>query len=341
MVIVGSALDQHIDVDALVQLSEAYGIPVAASWKQQHLFPNSHPHYAGHLGYNISPKHLTVIEPADLVLGIGTRLGDVTTQGYRFPMAPQPTQPLVHIYPAREALRQVYPGSVAIQADSGAFMRALSAIAPREPASSPEWIASVNGYASELMRWVDKPAPDGVVFGAVMVALESIVPDDAIFTQDAGNFSGWMHRYFHLNGRHTLLGAIAGAMGFGVPAAVAASLRHPERKVICLVGDGGMLMTGNELATAVQFGAKPVVILSNNNCYATIRQHQEKHFPGRVKATTLHNPDFVALGKAFGVKSLLIDTPEKIEPVLREALAHDGPVLVEVATALSRISAFA
>jgi len=341
VMIVGSALTQA-DVERVVKASEAWGIPMVAGWKQQHLIPNRHPHYAGHMGYNIPAAHLELLLPADLVLAVGTRLGDVTTQGYQFPRAPKPEQPLVHVHPAREALNRVHQSDVAIAADCGAFLSALASAAPKTAPVRTEWLAKTHGYAETLMQWKGpESAPDGVVFGAVAAALNDLLPDDAILTQDAGNFSGWVHRYFYFNGRHTLIAASAGAMGIGVPAAVAASMRYPKRRVIGFVGDGGILMTGNEIATARMYGVKPLIILSNNNAFATIRQHQEKHFPGRVKSIGLANPDFVAYARAFGARAWLIDSAEKIRPVLTEALAADTAGLVVVNSSLKHISAFA
>ncbi len=340
VMIAGTALASE-DVDLLVRVSEAYRLPVAVGWKQQHLFPNRHPHYAGHLGFNIPQAHMQTLQPADAVLALGSRLGDVTTQGYQFPSAPRPAQPLIHVHPAREVLDSVYRAQLAVQSDCGAFLEGLLRHAPVAiPQERAAWIARTHGYVEELMRWKDLLADDGVVYGAVIEALNRLLPPDAIVTHDAGNFSAWMHRYFFFRDRQLLIGAEAGAMGFGVPAAVAACLRHPRRKVVCLVGDGGMLMTGNELATAVMFGAKPLILLSNNGSYGTIRQYQEKKYPGRVVGTRLANPDFAALARAFGARAWVIDDPRQITPVLQEALSADGPALVEVKSSLTYISAF-
>lgn len=342
LMILGSSLRQS-DVALAVKVSEAYGIPVATGWKQQHLFPNRHPHYAGHLGYNIPAAHLDTLSPADLILAVGTRLGDVTTQGYKLPTAPTPQQPLIHVHPAREALGKLYKADLAIAADPGAFLSALAAAAPKPESNvaRAEWMPKACGYARDLMQWKGPvSAADGLVFGAVVDALNRLLPEDAILTQDAGNFSGWVHRYYCFGGRQTLIAAVAGAMGIGVPAAVAAALRYPERKVVGFVGDGGALMTGNEIATARQYGARPLIILSDNHAFATIRQHQEKHFPGRVKATSLSNPDFVAYALSFGARAWRVETPEQIEPALREALAADTVAVMVVKTSLKHISAF-
>jgi acetolactate synthase I/II/III large subunit len=330
------------DVELLVKVSDAYHLPVAVGWKHQHLFPNRHPHYAGHLGFNIPAAHMETLQPADAVLALGSCLGDVTTQGYRFPKAPEPTQPLIHVHPAREELGRVYKAKLLMQARCGAFLTELLKYAPASvPKERAAWIARTHGYVEELMRWKELKAEDGVAYGTVIEALNRLLPSDAIVTHDAGNFSTWMHRNFFFRDRQVLLGAEAGAMGFGVPAAVAASLRYPNRKVVCLVGDGGMLMTGNELATAMMYGAKPLILLSNNGSYGTIRQYQERTYPGRIMGTRLRNPDFAALGRAFGAQTWVIDSDEKVPAVLAAALAADGPALVEVKSSLVYLSAFA
>jgi len=341
LVILGGAMDDAAREKAL-HFSEAFSIPVAVSWKQQHCFPNGHAHYAGHLGYGVLPTQSELLSAADLVIALGTRLGDVSSLNYRFPAAPNPAQPLIHVYPAAEAFTVVPRTGHALACDCGHFLAGLLEQPPGHvPASRAEWTSRLHAYVSEQGRWGGEPAPDGVAFGAVVDALNQLLPDDAIIVQDAGNHASWLHRYFRFRGRQTLLAALAGAMGFGVPGATAASLRHPERKVVCTVGDGSALMTGNELATAVQYGAKPVVIVSNNGSYGTIRQHQEKHFPGRVKATELRNPDFVRWGESFGVSSFRIERAEQAADVLQQALSLGRPALVEVRSSLRHLSAFA
>lgn len=340
MVVGGSV--QPEDVGLLVEVSDAYQLPVAVGWKHQHLFPNRHPHYAGHLGFNIPPAHMETLQPADAVLAMGTRLGDVTTQGYRFPAAPVPAQPLVHVHPAREVLGRVYQAELPVQARCGEFLSQLLKHAPASvPAERAAWIVRTHGYVEEFMRWKELRADEGVAYGTVIEALNRLLPADAIVTHDAGNFSTWMHRHYFFRDRQMLLGVEAGAMGFGVPAAVAASLRHPDRKVLCLVGDGGMLMTGNELATAMMHGAKPLILLSNNGSYGTIRQYQERTYPGRIIGTRLRNPDFAALGRAFGAQTWVIDRDDQVETVLKAALAADSAALVEVKSSLVYLSAFA
>lgn len=339
LVIVGSALEPK-DVSALVAVSERFALPVVTEWKYQHLFPNRHPHYAGHLGYNIPARKLKMLEPSDLVLALGTRLGDVTTQGYRFPRGPIPEQPLIHVHPAADGIGRVYEPTLTLQADLGAFLRQLLEEVSEVPHERASWLEGLREEVQAEMRWSPVEAEDGVVFGQVMNTLDRLLPEDAILTQDAGNFSGWLHRYFHCSGRHLLLGCQAGAMGFGVPAAVAAALREPSRRVVGFVGDGGVLMTGNEIATALQYGAAPLIVLSDNGSYGTIRQHQEGQYPGRVQSTNLRNPDFVAWARSFGAEAMCIDRSEDVEPMLRQALANAVLTVVVVRTSLRHISAW-
>jgi acetolactate synthase-1/2/3 large subunit len=338
--IIGSGV-RDADRELVRGVAEIWNLPVATSFRQQHLFPSRHPLNAGHLAFNIPKKALEVLSPADLVIAVGTRLGDVTTQGYRFPAAPEPKQPLIHVHADPAVLNRTHRASIAMNASAGDFLAALQARRPNEPVlPRKEWIASVTGYPAGLLKWAPIEAEDGIVFGTIVAALRDLAPEDTIIAVDAGNFSGWVHRYFPFGTRHHLLAPVSGAMGFGMPAAVAASLRYPGRKVVGFIGDGGYLMTGNELATALQFGASPCIILSDNRSFGTIRQYQERTYPGRVIGTDLRNPDFPALVKAFGANSFHIGPGDDIAATLREALAATGPTVVTVATSLKHISAY-
>jgi acetolactate synthase-1/2/3 large subunit len=265
----------------------------------------------------------------------------LSTQGYKWPDASAPAQKIVLVHPARAAFRRVYKADLAAQGDCAAFVDAMLGEKPAAGEDRGAWICELTDYQRRFSTWTDVTAPDGIVFGAVMSALSELLPEDGIITHDAGNFSAWMHRYLRFRGRQTLIGGIGGAMGFGIPAAVAASLRHPERKAVCLVGDGGALMTGSEIATAVQYGAKPLVILANNNSYGTIRSYQQRMYPGRLIGTDLRNPDFVAYAKSFGAQAWRLDDPGKIRQALSEALAADSAALLEVTTSITHISAYA
>ncbi|MBI1985593.1 MAG: acetolactate synthase [Rhodospirillales bacterium] len=326
---------------ALQAASEAWRVPVAVSFKHQDLFINEHPHFAGHLGYGMPSSVVETLGGADLILAVGTRLGEVTTQGFKLPKAPKPDQPLIHVYPDKAWFGRRFETAISVVSGAAPFLEALVARnAPEPPVGRDAWLKQAHAVYAHLAPWEPVTAPDGVSFGHVVAALARSLPEDAILATDAGNFSSWLHRHFPFRSSHMLLGAASGSMGLGVPAAVAAALRFPDRQVAAIVGDGGFLMTGNELATAVQYGARVRLFVSNNKSYGTIRLHQEKLYPGRTIATDLRNPDFASLARAFGAKGLAIRSAADAAPVVAEALASDGPVVVDVATSLQHISAF-
>jgi len=324
---------------ALAACVDRWQVPVATSYKHQDLFDNQHPCFAGHLGFGLPPAAWQHLTEADLIIAVGTRLNEITTQRYRLPKAPVPDQPLIHIHPDPAQIGRVFDTTVRIVADVVPFLEALAARTPA-PSEGREWQNRLHTAVLELARWTPSDAPDGVDFGHVVAALSDQLPPDAVLAMDAGNFGGWLHRHFPFRSTHLLLGAISGAMGLGTPAAVAAALRYPNRQVVSIIGDGGFLMTGNELATAVQYGARVRLFVVNNGSYGTIRLHQEKSFPGRVAGTDLTNPNFAALAEAFGARGMVLETPRDTSSVVRKALGHDGPVVVDVRTSLEHLSTF-
>ncbi|HJN46295.1 MAG: thiamine pyrophosphate-binding protein [Vicinamibacterales bacterium] len=328
---------------ALAACVDRWQVPVATSYKHQDLFDNHHPCFAGHLGFGLPPLAWQHLTDADLIVAVGTRLNEITTQRFRLPKAPTPDQPLVHVHSDRSQIGRVFETTVGIVADAIPFLEALAARTPTPTSDRTDrtaWRDRVHTAFLELAHWTPSEAPDGVDFGYVVAALGDQLPSDAVLAMDAGNFGGWLHRHFLFRSSHLLLGAISGGMGLGAPAAVAAALRYPSRQVVSVIGDGGFLMTGNELATAVQYGARVRLFVANNRSYGTIRLHQEKLFPGRVAGTDLTNPDFAAMGEAFGARGLVLDTPGDTAAVVREALGHDGPVVVDVRTSLEHLSTF-
>ena len=339
VLIVGGRFSLPEGRQALRRGAEALGIPVLVSFRQQDLLDNEHPLFAGHLGYMLPRQQVATYQESDLVLAVGTRLGDVTTQGYVFPTAPKPRQRLIHVYDDPAVLGSVFTTDLAVLAEPVAFLNALAAQAPGKPERHAVWAAQLHRGYTTAARWEPQEAADGVVFGAVIEGLRRRLGPDAVFSNDAGNFSGWLGRYFPFKASQRLLGPVSGAMGFGMPGAVAAAFRL-KRRVISLIGDGGFLMTGNELATAVQYRLPVTAIVANNRSYGTIRLHQEKLYPGRTIATELGNPDFARLAEAFGAKGFRIDRPQDIDAALDGALAAEGPSLVEVNTSLEHISAF-
>ena len=341
LLIAGGTVASQTARHRLEDWSKDWQVPVATSYKHQDVFTNTHPCFVGHLGFGLPPAAWQPLADADLIIGLGTRLNDITTQGYRLPTAPRPAQPLVHIHRDPTQLGRMFDTTLAVVSETELFVDALAAL--DRPEISDErraWCTQRRDAYARLATWVPESAPDGVDFGHVIAALAQHLPADATLTMDAGNFGSWLHRYFPFQSSQRLLGAVSGGMGFGVPAAVAAALREPSRPVVTIVGDGGMLMTGNELATAVQYRAPVKVFVADNRSYATIRLHQEKAFPGRVVGTALQNPRFATLAEAFGARGLAVDDPAQVDRVVREALATEGPVVVSVTTSLTHLSAF-
>src|SRR5690554_6774433 len=326
LLIAGGCLDDEEGRAALLAAAQTHGIPVITSFKRQDIFPNSNPLYAGHLGFKMPAAQREVYEEADLLLAVGTRLGEVTTQGYRLPAAPVPHQPLIHVHPDPAHLNQVFAAELAVAAEPSGFLRALAEHPSRPPAARAAWVEMLHGRIRAARPW-HRPADGLLDMGPVVAALCELATDDAIFITDAGNFSGWLHRHFPFNGRQRLIGAAGGAMGIGVPSAVAASLRCPDRQIITLIGDGGFLMTGGELATALQHGVPVKIFVSDNQSYGTIRLHQERQYPGRPTATDLYNPDFAKLAEAYGARGFTIESIDEAAAVVKAALAEPGAAL--------------
>jgi len=340
LLIAGSGCASPEGREALARAAEAHGLPVALTFKQQHIFDNASPLYAGHLGFKIPPAQVKALAEADLILAVGTRLGDTPTQGFTLPKAPVPEQPIIHVHPDPDRIGAVYRTELGVAADPAAFLAALAGRNAEVTEGRRAWSGRLNATARRIMDRPPQARPDGVEFGWMVKALAERAPKDSILTMDAGNFSGWIHCHWPWDGTQQSIGAVGGAMGLGVPAAVAAALREPGRKVIGFAGDGGVLMTGSELATAAATGAKPVIVISDNGTYGTIRLHQEKAYPGRVHGTALANPDFAAWARSFGALGITVETPEEAGPAAEAALAHDGPAVIHVKASAEAISPF-
>ena len=276
---------------------------------------------------------------ADLIIAVGTRLGDAGTLGFTFPEAPIPKQKLVHIYGDGEPIGRVIRTDLGIVANPAAMLLALSQNARVGSALREQWISTVNGSFKAAQAFVSVNPEDGVDFGTVIMALAKLAPEDAVITNDAGNITTWAHRHWLLTPKNTLLGGVVGAMGLGVPAAVAASLAQPNRTAICLVGDGGVLMTGNELATAMAYGATPKIVIANNGIYGTIRSHQEKNYPARISGTNLVNPDFTAWAKSFGAEAFELVLGDDVEATVAAFLKSPGAAVLHVKSSRIALSA--
>jgi acetolactate synthase-1/2/3 large subunit len=314
--------------DALGRWCTASGVPVASAWRCQDHVDNHAPCYAGHLGLGADPRLVARLRDADVVLVVGARLGDVETAGYTTIAPPGVGRALIHVHPAPEELGRVYQPTLGIVASGTRFAAALADVGPLDPA--PFGSAMATAHAEFLDTLEGRPLPGAVELTAVMGLLRDRLDEDAILTNGAGNFTVWAHRFYAFRRYRTQLAPISGAMGYGLPAAIAAKLLHPERQVVCLAGDGDVLMSVQELATAAQLGAAIVVLVVDNGMYGTIRMHQERHYPGRVSGTDLVNPDFVALAESFGCHAERVERTEDAGAALERALAAGRPALLHL-----------
>jgi acetolactate synthase-1/2/3 large subunit len=327
---------------ALRRAAEALALPVLTSNKRQDVFDNRHPLYAGHLHNNTPPHQRAALGRADLVIAVGTRLDDITTRDRTLPR-PQPHGPrLVHVHPDPARIGRTHPATVGLACDPVAFLAQLAAAGPADAAAGgrdPSWAGELHAIEVEKARWLPHPSDDGLPFGALVAGLDELTGGDVTVAVDSGTFTSWLYRYLRFSGAGRLLGISSSAMGFGVPAGLAAALRT-RRPAVVIVGDGGFLMSGSELATAVARHLPLIVVIADNGSYGTIRQHQEREYPGRVIATDLANPDFVQLARAYGALGLSVADEDDVEPALARALGHGGPVVVAVRTSLEWISAY-
>jgi len=318
------------------RFAEANALPVACAFRFQDLLDNAHPNYVGDVGIGINPKLAARVREADLILALGPRLGEMTTGGYALIAAPVPRQRLVHFHADAEELGSVYQAELMI--NSG-MPQAAAMLAAMEPVDAGAWRHTVAEAKAELAAYQVRPPifADGKApldLWQVVQEIMAQAPADTIITNGAGNYASWAHRFYRYGGMRTQLAPTSGAMGYGVPAGVAAKIVAPERTVITFAGDGEYMMNGQELATAVQYKAGVVVIVFNNQMFGTIRMHQERDYPGRVSGTGLHNPDFAALARAYGAHGEVVEATEEFGAALRRALAHTAatrlPALIEL-----------
>lgn len=318
------------------RFAEANRLPVACAFRFQDLFDNAHPQYIGDVGIGINPKLAARVREADLIIAFGPRLGEMTTSGYSLIESPVPRQRLVHIHPDPQELGSVYQAQLMIA--SGA-PQAASMLAQMAPVDAGAWAGSCEAARAELAAWQQQPPifQDGAApldLWQVVQDLQAAVPANTIITNGAGNYATWAHRFYSYGPMRTQLAPTSGAMGYGVPAGIAAKIVDPQRTVITFAGDGEFMMNGQELATAVQYRAGVIIIVFNNGMFGTIRMHQEKNYPGRVSGTALHNPDFAALAVAYGASGEVVATTAEFGPALARALEHTRakslPALIEL-----------
>ena len=318
--------------------AERLGLPVATAFRRQDAISPASRVYAGNLGYGPNPKLVERVTRADLILAVGARLGEATTDGYTVPPLDGAERTLIHVHPDPDELNSVYPTDLAICADMGEFAETA---ALWDDDDGIDFDAGVQANA-EWQDWATAhPADFALDMASCVQFMRDTLPADTIICNGAGNFAGWWHRYWRYEGWPSQLAPTAGAMGYGLPAAVAAALRFPERMVVAVAGDGDFLMNAQELATAAQHGANLVVIVVDNGAYGTIRMHQEREFPGdqRISGTRLSNPDFAALGAAYGAWSAFAETTDQFKDALIAAKGRSGLRLVHSKIDIEQLAA--
>jgi len=308
--------------------ARANDLPVCCSFRRQDIVDNRLPCFVGDLGTGASPALVARFKEADLLLAVGARIGEITSQSYSLLGIPEPGKVLIHVHAAAEELGRVFRPTLAIQSGMPEFATAAAALAP---AASPRWSSWREAARAEYEAGL-VPSPEGGLLdlGEIMRWLRARLPDDAIVTSDAGNFSGWPNRFLQYRRPGRQLGPTSGAMGYGVPAAMAAKLLHPDRLVVGFCGDGGFMMTGQELATAGLEGTGPIILVFNNTMYGTIRMHQERRFPGRVVGTALKNPDFLTLARAYEVFGASVTRTAEFASAFEEAASRNRAAIIEL-----------
>ncbi len=333
LVIVGGGGWSVESAKALEAFAKAWHLPVGCAFRFQDTFDNYLPQYAGDVGIGINPKLAQRISESDLIIAIGPRLGEMTTNGYELIKAPKPLQKLVHFHASADELGRVYQADLSFNATMNAAALALKDLRPAEGESLVwrDWTDAIHQEYLENLR--PQTLPGSVDMAQVMKVVSECLPPDAVLSNGAGNFSSWLHRFHRYHGLSkgfkTQLAPTSGAMGYGVPAGIAANILS-KRVSFTIAGDGDFLMTGQELATAVQFGAKTIILLLNNGLYGTIRMHQEREYPTHVSGSTLRNPDFALLAKAYGYVGVKMSKTEEFEPLFKAALSREEGTLIEV-----------
>ncbi len=327
LVVVGGSGWTPAAREDLQRFAERSGVPVAASFRTQDIFDNTHASYAGDVGIGINPKLAQRVKDSDLLIVLGARLGEMTTSGYTLIAIPEPQMKLVHVHPGAEELGRVYRPTLGIVSGMAGMAAALADLS----AAGDRFKAWREGARADYLDWV-RPTrnPGSVQMGAIVDWLVQRLPDDAVICNGAGNYTAWVHRFYRYRGWRTQLAPTSGSMGYGLPAAVAAKIVHPERIVLCFAGDGCLQMTMQEFGTACQAGANIVLVVVNNGMYGTIRMHQEREYPARMVGTELRNPDFVAWAKSYGAAGWLVEQTEDFAPAFEAALQATTPSVIEI-----------
>jgi len=316
-------------VAAIRRFAEESGLPVTASFRRQDLLDNESPSYIGEIGLGPNPKLVETVTSADLILVIGARLGEIGTNGYTIMDIPCPRQRLIHVYPGADEIGHVYQPELGIVSDPASFALALAAGGPVRG----EWGDWLKAARASFEAWTaPRTSPGAIQMCEIMAWLDGNLPEDTIYTNGAGNFTVWLHRFHRYRRFGTQVAPICGSMGYGIPAALAAKFARPDAKVICIAGDGDFQMTCTELATAAAHGLKIRILILNNGMLGTIRMHQERHYPARVSGTdlSLGNPDFTALAQSYGAHAERVERTADFAAAFARADAHDGPAILEI-----------
>lgn len=336
MVLVGEGLWSTEARERLQDFARTRGLPVAAAFRCQDRFDNAHPCYVGDVGLGINPELAARVGAADLLLVVGSRLGEIVTGGYTLLQPPMPVQRLVHVHPGAGELGRVYQAELYLNAGVGPFCEALAELPDTPMAVQDGWL---QGARDAYLAWTEPTTSPGPLQLATIVReLETLLPPEAIICNGAGNYAIWLHRFHRYRTLGSQLAPRSGSMGYGLPAAIAASLARPECPVVAFAGDGCFQMTMQEFGTAVQHGASVVVVVVNNGAYGTIRMHQERHYPARVSATELVNPDFVELARAYGGYGERVHETGEFAAALGRARASGMPALLELVLPLEALT---
>lgn len=326
LIIAGGASWDAEAAEALGTFAKQMGLPVGASFRCQDFLDNRHPNYVGDVGIGINPALAKRVQEADLILALGARLGEMTTSGYTLLTPPVSHQELIHIHADPSEIGRVYYPTLAVVAQPGPVIKQL-----RDMSISREGGAWLTEARAAYEQWQEpQETPGALKMEQVISHLNTALSDDAILTNGAGNYSAWLHRYYRYRGWRTQLAPTSGSMGYGLPAAIAAKLQHPERDVICLAGDGCFQMVSQEFGTACEQGAAVITLVSDNGMYGTIRMHQQRHYPGRPSGTMMKNPDFAALAKAYGGFGATVTTTEAFGPALTAARESGLPAILHL-----------
>jgi acetolactate synthase-1/2/3 large subunit len=349
LVVVGGALladaveDPQTFAD-LNKLAEDWVLPISPSHRRPQAFDARHPNYGGYMGIRVPPALIGEMKKADLMVCLGERMTDTVSQSYSFPEAPQPQLPFVHVWPDANEIGRVWNADLGIPASPHEVIKALlKRGAPADASKRQGWVSGLNKIHNDLLAKEWEPTTDGVNFAAIVCEVDKHLADDATITSDAGNFGSFVHRYIGFRQSQIFLSSIVGAMGSGMPMAVAASMRRPGTQVVCFIGDGGALMMGNEIATAVQYGAAPIMVISDNSMYGTIGMHSYVRYPERafMDGTRLTNPDFAAWARTFGAEGITIESEDEVAEKVAAAFAvKTKPVVLHCKTSALQMSAW-